>query len=38
MGSGSTCIAALNSERKYLGIDIDHEYCKLAEKRILDIE
>ena len=38
MGSGSTCIAALNSERKYLGIDIDNEYCKLAEKRILDIE
>ncbi len=35
MGSGSTCIAATNSDRKYLGIDINEEYCKLAENRIL---
>ena len=34
MGSGSTCIAAINSERKYIGIDIDSEYCNLAEERI----
>ena len=34
MGSGSTCIAALNSERKYIGIDIDSGYCNLAEERI----
>lgn len=34
VGSGSTCIAALNSERKYIGIDIDQEYCNLAENRI----
>ncbi len=34
MGSGSTCIAAINSERKYIGIDIDSQYCNLAEERI----
>jgi len=35
VGSGTTCIAALNCERGFLGIDINEEYCKLAEKRIL---
>jgi len=34
MGSGSTAIAALKSERKYVGYDIDAEYIKLAEERI----
>jgi len=34
MGSGSTCIAALDSNRRYLGIDIDQEYCDLALNRI----
>ncbi len=34
MGSGSTCVAAMNTGRKYLGIDINEEYCKLAEKRV----
>ena len=34
MGSGSTAIAALNSNRKYVGYEIDEEYHKLAEKRI----
>jgi site-specific DNA-methyltransferase (adenine-specific) len=34
MGSGSTCVAAMNTGRKYLGIDINEEYCKLAENRI----
>ncbi len=33
-GSGSTCLAALKSGRKYIGYDIDREYCKLAERRI----
>lgn len=34
MGSGSTAIAALKSNRYYVGYDIDPEYVKLAEKRI----
>jgi site-specific DNA-methyltransferase (adenine-specific) len=34
MGSGSTAIAALKSDRKYVGYDIDAEYIKLAEERI----
>ena len=34
MGSGSTAIAALKSERKYVGYDVDPEYIKLAEQRI----
>ena len=34
MGSGSTAIATLKSERKYIGYDIEPEYIKLAEKRI----
>lgn len=33
MGSGTTAIAALKSERKYVGYDIDPEYVKLAEAR-----
>jgi site-specific DNA-methyltransferase (adenine-specific) len=34
MGSGSTAIAALKSQRKYVGYDIDPHYIKLAEERI----
>ena len=34
MGSGSTAIAALKSNRYYVGYEIDPEYVKLAEKRI----
>ncbi|QQS36609.1 MAG: site-specific DNA-methyltransferase [Ignavibacteriales bacterium] len=34
MGSGTTAIASLKSERKYIGFDTDDAYIKLAEKRI----
>lgn len=34
MGSGTTAIAALRHDRKYIGIDIAPEYCEMAEKRI----
>ena len=34
MGSGSTAIAAIKSERKYIGYEIDAEYVRLAEERI----
>jgi len=34
MGSGTTCIAAKMSGRKYFGIEMSEEYYKIAEKRI----
>ena len=33
-GSGTTCVAASGLDRKYLGIDISEEYCKLAINRL----
>ena len=33
-GSGSTCIAAVENNRHYVGYDISKTYCDLAEKRI----
>lgn len=34
MGSGQTAIAAIKSKRKYIGYDINKDYCRLAEERI----
>jgi DNA modification methylase len=34
MGSGSTAIAAIKSDRSYVGYDIDAEYVRLAKERI----
>lgn len=34
MGSGTTAITALGNNRKYIGIDISPDYCKMAEDRI----
>lgn len=36
IGSGTTAIAALLNNRKYIGIEISPEYIKLAESRISD--
>lgn len=33
-GVGTTCIAALKTNRRYVAYEIDEEYCKLAEQRI----
>ena len=33
MGSGTTCLAAQNLERKCIGIEISEDYFKIAEKR-----
>ncbi len=38
MGSGTTAVASLKSERKYIGFDTDNEYIKLAEKRIYSVK
>ena len=37
MGSGTTAIAAENSQRKWIGIDVSEEYCDLARERIKSI-
>ena len=34
VGSGSTCVAAVNKKRHYVGFDISKEYCEIAELRI----
>ena len=34
-GSGTTCVSALELNRKFIGIDISEEYCIMARKRIL---
>lgn len=34
MGSGTTAVVAMANKRKYIGIDISPDYCKMAEKRI----
>jgi site-specific DNA-methyltransferase (adenine-specific) len=34
MGSGTTAISSLKSDRKFIGYDVSQEYIELAEKRI----
>lgn len=34
LGSGSTCIGAVLLNRHYVGIEINPEYCSIAEKRV----
>jgi len=34
VGAGTTCIAALKTNRKYVGYDIDKKYCDLSEQRL----
>ena len=34
MGSGTTGVACKNLNRKFIGIELDPEYFKIAEKRI----
>jgi site-specific DNA-methyltransferase (adenine-specific) len=36
MGSGTTCLSALKTGRRYIGYDINEDYTKLAQKRIND--
>ena len=33
-GSGTTCVVAAQTERRYIGIDISEEYCAIARERL----
>jgi hypothetical protein len=37
-GSGTTARVACEMGRKYIGIDISHEYCVIARQRVKQIE
>ena len=34
MGSGTTGVACVNTDRKFIGIEIDKEYVDIAQKRV----
>lgn len=36
MGSGQTALAAIRLKRNYIGYEINQDYIKLAQQRILD--
>ena len=36
MGSGSTCMACVNTNRRFIGIELDDGYFNIAKKRIED--
>ena len=36
MGSGSTGVACVNTNRNFIGIELDEEYFKIAEQRIME--
>ncbi len=38
MGSGTTAVAALEADRKYVGYEINEEYVNLAEKRLAPLK
>ena len=38
MGSGSTCVAAINTGRQYIGFEMDEGYFDIARRRIAEAE
>jgi site-specific DNA-methyltransferase (adenine-specific) len=37
MGSGTTAIACINTNRNFIGFELSSEYCKIAEERIRNL-
>ena len=37
MGSGSTGVAALNTNRRFIGIELDEKYFNIAKQRIKEV-
>ena len=37
MGSGSTGVAALNTNRRFIGIELDEKYFNIAKQRIEEV-
>lgn len=38
MGSGSTGVACLNTNRRFVGIELDENYFKIAKQRLQEVE
>jgi len=38
MGSGSTGVACANTKRDFIGMELDEEYFRIAEKRIQEAQ
>ena len=38
MGSGTTGVACVNLDRKFIGIEMDENYFKIGEKRIQEAQ
>ena len=37
-GSGTTCMACVKTDRQFIGIEMDKEYCKIAEARVKAVQ
>ena len=38
IGSGTTAVAAINTGRKFIGIEKEEKYCEIAKRRIVEAE
>ena len=38
IGSGTTAVAAINTGRKFIGIEKEEKYCEIAKQRIIEAE
>ena len=38
MGSGTTVVACINTNRNFIGIELDEKYFEIAKKRIEEVQ